>query len=1329
MSNMSNTTETTKTILCNTTGFYMDTECLKTTNEHLCIECIKNWAKMKKAQVEYYNYIKSFVDQKPEDYNIEKLDIISRRAVTLTTAYHIMNTATNATMLTSELSEAIVFYNKMTGDSHDIIEINIHNTARVPFPQNELYKTDRYSSFKIESANKTKPASVLPKYETDFKQLKLEFPEYPRYFPNAFYLRVENTIIIGHSKWNTLVIENLKRYTSNIKHDMPREKASLKSCSKMPSEEEVAEYLNSYNKHKDSYNIYAEISPNSWNANSEFQPLIMAVFNCKIPDDWYIETLLFNPLNSEDRPYKINVPCIAPFTKNMAQSGFYFNCPVTEGHSEKSIFYDIYVMFSNKICAKLNRFTINWYKINPSSHVSPVFHTPEYKARFEKWAESNRTPGGFVNSLQGNIDFCIEDVTLFCRILTIGKEYPLMQKWQDACLSLVLNTDADKNKPAAAPIETKTTPLDLEIKAVENEINKIKEEDLKIKQSQRLNQQNMIKAEFKIDNIILDRIYKCATIKIDPYFVNPLPKATRAWSAEYAYLTDIFTIPQYLRTNMISRKVAIESLRNDFIKFCEIVFRIIVYECKTDKPQLKPNGAYGGVHGGYKYSYGGVLFKVAEDANKLFLDLPTPTQKSSANELRIANSLDKTGLSQLISNTLTAMIYHGGYAVIASAIIDINNKTLKFGSNNAATTIHRDLTDPSLTNKVEFVRDSYHLARHRVRGGPSKQYIIDCDFAVDVEIHKNNTGVYIIDSSRFLTPRKPRPSSVDVWFRRFRPEFMLEVPDGIKTSPDTFVAFGDLDSSKFEDQHVLIETSYAKNVIVKVAEQINNLDTSRMGSEELIDTISEIFHSNGANHHSIGKVNGIMKDGANSDVLISIAIARACKNLFRETLRRFPHGYTTEAAASILATLIFNIFSQFADTELNNKIITIITKRVTSYYGIASQNDVVIIINSSYKSKIIRMILYLTKAIYNNAPDLNIVDLLNKCNTPESLRSALSLNSIIDKIKYVKTFLEYVYESTKDPLQSWLDLLENCSNLKGTKLYTAIYRSIILIEMMGDRHHSYASHAGAVIISKADKYINVIVNAISKVPLITELLPAAIGFLEILSINADKLRAIYKEYDSEKYSKLSVSIKRGFDVIMGNEENMSCIDFWTCYINNDSVGLDQFVNKLLEVAKKILIIDNTEISYKSARYKLFITRIIINALFDEVIDNIPALTITKESYNKIITRWGSNSISSLINHLSKLIGTNTRRKLWYKPNASRNDAESDVKTNLVKFVIRYSSKDQKYIIITTKLNSEIQHFIIVSNDDKLHLKDGERSRFYYDDIINLIKNEFNITEF
>ena len=380
----------------------------------------------------------------------------------------------------------------------------------------------------------------------------------------------------------------------------------------------------------------------------------------------------------------------------------------------------------------------------------------------------------------------------------------------------------------------------------------------------------------------------------------------RKWNDEYQSLHSSTAATPF---DLKERSNKMQKLVDDFTIFSQHVAEIIVEEMHETDPQrrqVQPINI-GGIHGGVKFRCGEVLFKFARDKHSLFGGNDELAQKAAANEIRGMNAIIQADLPHL-HTTLTALFYIQGHCIIATAFAPLqDSQTLVYGSSDGSDTIHKK---SGIVPLVQQLAQILNLKPHVViERSTQKSFVMD--LAVDVEGHVGTDGLYyMVDLARLFPPRFPRSHlSTDVWWRQFRPEFMLKCCDAsCRISSDCFTTFGQVSANEHHQDVTRAEVRLHDRQFKLLVRDLFRLMAAQLSPEiqkhreelstqmnewgQILLDVSRMFHSHGVNISDMGAVYQSISSPSSLDnaasvkrLLIHIMVARTVKCLIRQWIR------------------------------------------------------------------------------------------------------------------------------------------------------------------------------------------------------------------------------------------------------------------------------------------------------------------------------------------------------------------------------------------------------------------------------------------------------------
>jgi hypothetical protein len=216
-----------------------------------------------------------------------------------------------------------------------------------------------------------------------------------------------------------------------------------------------------------------------------------------------------------------------------------------------------------------------------------------------------------------------------------------------------------------------------------------------------------------------------------------------------------------------------------------------------------PIANVGGIAGGVKFIYQGILYKLAMDpevSKGTFLyggKYPDYgwAAKAAAHELHGANAYLETffkhGLQHKLTVPIMSIVDHLGLRIVAMPLLPLKDAELVYGTCDAGKTMHN--SSDAFYEVMRAAAKELHLAEHNSGG---KRL---CS-AADVEGHISGDGkMFLLDLARTFPPEDPREVrhinflGGAVYFRLLRPELLrlLKQEGKDPLNPDTFSSFAD----------------------------------------------------------------------------------------------------------------------------------------------------------------------------------------------------------------------------------------------------------------------------------------------------------------------------------------------------------------------------------------------------------------------------------------------------------------------------------------------------------------------------------------------------------
>lgn len=338
--------------------------------------------------------------------------------------------------------------------------------------------------------------------------------------------------------------------------------------------------------------------------------------------------------------------------------------------------------------------------------------------------------------------------------------------------------------------------------------------------------------------------------------------------------------PEDTQESRLKKYEDISTLNNNFVSMAKQLGKIIIAEAflpdevKTIRPY-----SLGGVAGGCKYLYNGILFKLQNDWKGIY--------KSDHNAMK-SGSLELKGLMRYygfkhIHVPLMAIIDFRGYRLLAESKLPIGPETLQYGSADAGVTVRDGSSCPELRDLMKTVGTALNLAGHSVGSTLQPSYLFG---PIDVEGHRGTDGrYYVIDLARVFPPTAPNSNVINTFlYQCFRPEFVRRYP--IPLSSDAFSKFSKAHAdAEQHNERVREATIHLLGTTVPDFAVWLEDNPSAIRLDQLAD-VTELAHREGINVRYLGLVRSLLKSPALRSAILMELIARVIKNNLNEELRK-----------------------------------------------------------------------------------------------------------------------------------------------------------------------------------------------------------------------------------------------------------------------------------------------------------------------------------------------------------------------------------------------------------------------------------------------------------
>lgn len=339
--------------------------------------------------------------------------------------------------------------------------------------------------------------------------------------------------------------------------------------------------------------------------------------------------------------------------------------------------------------------------------------------------------------------------------------------------------------------------------------------------------------------------------------------------------------PDQTQDSRLKKYEDISTLNNNFVSMAKQLGKIIITEAflpdevKTIKPY-----SVGGVAGGCKYLYNGILFKLQNDWKGIY---------QSDHHAMKSGSLELKGLMRYygfkhIHVPLMAIIDFRGYRLLAESKLPIGPETLHYGSADAGVTVNDGSSCPELRDLMKTVGTSLNLAGHWC-GSPAQPSFLYSP--IDVEGHRGHDGrYYVIDLARVFPPTAEPGGDVRHTFlyQCLRPEFVRRYH--MPLSSDAFSKFSKSHAdAEMHNERVKGATSHLLDTVVpEFAAWLEENPTS-IRDDQLAD-VTELAHREGINVRYLGLVRSRLTSPRLRSAVLMELIARVIKNNLNEELRK-----------------------------------------------------------------------------------------------------------------------------------------------------------------------------------------------------------------------------------------------------------------------------------------------------------------------------------------------------------------------------------------------------------------------------------------------------------
>ncbi len=351
------------------------------------------------------------------------------------------------------------------------------------------------------------------------------------------------------------------------------------------------------------------------------------------------------------------------------------------------------------------------------------------------------------------------------------------------------------------------------------------------------------------------------------------------WNRDFQTLLEL---PERSWQEKLAKYEQLSALASDFLHVAITFGKIIISEkhLAPDAKTIRPAASLGGVAGGPKYVYHGIVFKFATDWQGLYRG-DSNAMKAGANELR---ALMRYFGEQGLSVPLMALVDYRGYRLVAMSILPIvadgaaRPSTLVYGSATAGRTIVN--SDEDFAQRMLHVARKINIKPHwcGLDGGAQRGWLAA---PTDIEGHIGTDGKrYVLDFGRVFPPTYSAKVQQTYLYRHFRPEFVATYSKPL--SSDMFSRFGGADNAQTHNREGVQATAHLLDVVVpRLAKKLDQTAADALQLAQL----TELLHRSGVNMRYLGVVALHATVPHVRRLLTLEALARAAKNALRANWR------------------------------------------------------------------------------------------------------------------------------------------------------------------------------------------------------------------------------------------------------------------------------------------------------------------------------------------------------------------------------------------------------------------------------------------------------------
>jgi tetratricopeptide (TPR) repeat protein len=304
-----------------------------------------------------------------------------------------------------------------------------------------------------------------------------------------------------------------------------------------------------------------------------------------------------------------------------------------------------------------------------------------------------------------------------------------------------------------------------------------------------------------------------------------------------------------------------------------------------------------------KYLYGEIFFQFAtdyenEDSNVINAELSKTNQ-----ELKAINAINK--LKSDVCTSLFCLVDYKGFRLVACALMPLDEKnSLLFDL-----TADEYKIDNNAIFKISEIGNKLNLKDHQVILDDSQRITINLSGTVEVYFSQPTSRFYFLNLCDIFPvdcDNLEDPETINVQ-NRLRPEFIKTYKTQLCS--DVFSEF-QMNGKELDGYEAdLVEASgYLKDVVIpQFVKQLDNLQIIPLDSEEFTQTM----HENGINVRYLSLIAKLTKLPYIRDFCYTEMVARACKTVFNDKLRKIVYHFKSIEASKIdeeIQAFIINLF-------------------------------------------------------------------------------------------------------------------------------------------------------------------------------------------------------------------------------------------------------------------------------------------------------------------------------------------------------------------------------------------------------------------------------------